>query len=175
MIVRQSYWDNSYLTYRFQRLQPNDPTRMLIEKYIPYSQKNEEAFEIGCFPGRFLIEIGQKGYTINGCDITPRIEKDLPDWCIRNSCKVGKFENKNYLAFIDKKYDLVASFGFIEHFKNYEEIFLQHCNMVKSRGILIVQYPNFRGLIQKILVTFKSVCMEYFFMINQLHKHKCFY
>jgi hypothetical protein len=25
------------------------------------------------------------------------------------------------------------------------------------------------------LVTFKSVCMEYFFMINQLHKHKCFY
>jgi len=27
----------------------------------------------------------------------------------------------------------------------------------------------------KRLVTFKSVCMEYFFMINQLHKHKCFY
>lgn len=151
MIVNQEYWNSSYETYKFQRLPKSDPTLRLIEKYIPDVNNNEQAFELGCFPGRFLVEIGQKGYVLNGCDLAPQISTTLENWCLKNNCKVKHLYKASYLDFINRKYDLVASFGFIEHFDNYEEVFLQQCNMVNDHGILLVQFPNFRGLIQNYL------------------------
>ena len=151
MIVNQEYWNSSYETHKFQRLPKSDPTLKLIEKFIPEANNNEQAFELGCFPGRFLVEIGQKGYILNGCDLAPQILSTLENWCLKNNCQVNHFCNAPYLDFVNNKYDLVASFGFIEHFDNYEEVFLQQCNMVKDEGILLVQFPNFRGFVQKFL------------------------
>ncbi|RRS32179.1 MAG: hypothetical protein P794_02035 [Epsilonproteobacteria bacterium (ex Lamellibrachia satsuma)] len=148
MIVEQEYWNNSYEIYKFARLSDIDPTKQLIERYIPFTKNNEQAFELGCFPGRFLVEIGQKGYILNGCDLAPQIRKELKGWCLKNNCRVNQFYNEPYLKFKNEQYDLVASFGFIEHFKNYEEVFIQQCGMIKENGILLVQFPNFRGAIQ---------------------------
>jgi len=118
-------------------------------------QKNkQQAFEFGCFPGRFLVEIGQKDYILNGCDLTPRIEKDFKAWLQENNCKVEELVQVSYTEFTSKSYDLVASFGFIEHFKDCEKIFKQHCQMVKVGGTMIVQYPNFQGWVQNKLHSF---------------------
>jgi len=163
MVVEQKYWNNSYSTYKFARLPANDPTRRLIEDYLPKANKDNVAFELGCFPGRFLIEVGQKGYILNGCDLAPQINISLKDWCVQNGCKVGEFYNDSYTKFLDKQYDLVASFGFIEHFENYEEVFLQQERMVKEGGILLVQFPNFRGKIQ--------LWLHRFFDIDNLNNH----
>ena len=46
----------------------------------------------------------------------------------------------------DKKYDLVCSFGFIEHFTNAEEIIKKHIDLVKKGGKVIVEVPNFSGV-----------------------------
>lgn len=151
MIVDQEYWNKSYENYVFQRLPIDDPTKIIIERYIPTISEEKNAFELGCFPGRYLVEIGQKGYTLNGCDQTNRVKTDLPIWLQKNQCKVGVFEKSDYKEFYAMQYDLVASFGFIEHFNDYENVFNQQCHMVKSGGILIIQYPNFRGLVQRIL------------------------
>lgn len=151
MIVDQKYWNNSYEKYKLQRLPRSDPTLKLIKKYIPTVKNDAQAFEIGCYPGRFLVEIGQKGYTLNGCDLAPQISTRLSKWLLNNNCKVNKLYNKSYIHFVGEKYDLVASFGFIEHFENYEEVFLQQCGMVRNGGILLIQFPNFRGLIQWVL------------------------
>jgi SAM-dependent methyltransferase len=157
------YWDSGYASYVFERLSESDQTRKLIEEYIPDVNEGESAFEIGCFPGRFLFEIGKKGYKLNGCDLTPRIEKDLTEWFKKNKLLVGNFENSNYLNFIKNKYNLVASFGFIEHFENYKEVFLQQTEMVESGGFLLVQFPNFKGVVQKKLHSF--------FDIDNLNNH----
>lgn len=154
MIVDQSYWDNSYAKLKFFRLAKGDPTSELIRQYIPRAKDGAQAFEIGCFPGRFIAEIGELGYTLNGCDLTPRVSSDLEPWLREQGFKVGEISQASYESFADRKYDLVASFGFIEHFENHEEIFRLHCNMVADGGFLIVQFPNFRGSVQEKLHSF---------------------
>lgn len=148
MIVEQSYWDESYKKLRFFRLPPKDATVELMQKFIPKAGAGGTAFEIGCFPGRFLAELGDLGYILNGCDITPRVITDLSPWLITEGYRVGEFFGSSYENHTNKKFDLVASFGFIEHFQNYGDVFLDHCKMVKEDGYLVVQFPNFRGSIQ---------------------------
>ena len=45
----------------------------------------------------------------------------------------------------------VSSFGFIEHFVNWKEILTQQARLVNNGGYLVVEAPNFYGLIQKML------------------------
>ena len=45
-----------------------------------------------------------------------------------------------------EKYDLVSSFGFIEHFDNTEEVFAKHCDLVNDNGYLVIGLPNLRGI-----------------------------
>ena len=49
------------------------------------------------------------------------------------------------------KFDVVASFGFIEHFTNWEDIFLKHIELVNDNGYLIMEVPNFIGNFQNFL------------------------
>lgn len=153
MIVDQTYWDNSYKSYSFKPLPQGDPTRSLIDKYIPHADHFQNAFEPGCYPGRFLLEIGRKGFILNGCDVTPRVELDLRDWLVKvGNCKVEKIVQENFDNLNDnKQYDLVCSFGFVEHFENYENIFIKQINMAKNGGIVLIQFPNFYGLVQRLL------------------------
>lgn len=148
MIVEQSYWDQGYEKRRFFRLPDNDATAVLLKEYIPKASAGDMAFEIGCFPGRFLAELGDLGYILSGCDLTPRVAEDLSPWLSKQGYRVGDFFHDPYEKHIDKQFDLVASFGFIEHFENFDEVFQDHCKMVKNGGYLIVQFPNFRGSVQ---------------------------
>ena len=54
---------------------------------------------------------------------------------------------ENFLNFNSKqKYDLVCSFGFIEHFSDVDLILKKHMNLLNKNGTLIIGIPNFRGL-----------------------------
>lgn len=154
MIVDQSYWDKSYSKLKFFRLPSGDQTASLLKKYVPKANGDKSAFEIGCFPGRFIAEIGEQGYVLNGCDTTPRVENDLAVWLASQGLKVGTIVQAPYQDFLDNRYDIVASFGFIEHFEDYAKVFLEHCQMVAMDGYLVVQFPNFRGSVQRNLHTF---------------------
>jgi len=46
------------------------------------------------------------------------------------------------------KFDIVASFGFIEHFTNWVEILESHISLLNNNGYLIVEVPNFIGPFQ---------------------------
>ena len=45
-----------------------------------------------------------------------------------------------------KKYDVVFSYGFIEHFSEIEKVLAKHWELVKPGGKLIIVYPNFLGI-----------------------------
>ena len=46
----------------------------------------------------------------------------------------------------DIKYDIVCSFGFVEHFEDTEPVLRRHCHLVKPGGRLLITMPNFLGL-----------------------------
>lgn len=144
----ESYWHERYGKLELRMAPPNNIIRAWIEKYV--ARGSGRCLEIGCFPGRFLAVFGQLGYELNGIDMIPGVEKDLPVWLKSNGFKIGNFRRIDFFAFQEsEKYDIVCSFGFIEHYDNWQEVLMKHADLVKENGLLLIETPNFRGFIQK--------------------------
>ena len=154
-VVCQTYWDESYRCYQYLALTKDDPMRLWLEKFIkdyPNIGSPKSCLEIGCFPGRHLAILGEAGYELNGVDLTPRVLTDVPIWLREHGYSIGEFYQQDFFAFNpEKKYDVVCSFGFIEHFTNYADVLLRHLQFLKEGGYLIVATPNFSGFFQQLL------------------------
>ena len=147
--VQQQHWDESYQNTGFAPPAKDDFLRLSILKYISPTETGK-AIEIGCYPGGYLSVLGDLGYELNGIDLTPKTE-DLT-MCFKNAgYKVGKIEKADFTTFATMgMYDVVASFGFVEHFDNYLQMILKHVSLVNRGGYLIISTPNFRGILQYI-------------------------
>lgn len=150
-LVEQNYWDSSYEDLTLSISPKNDSVRLWIENHFTHHQGN--CLEVGCFPGRYLAVYGELGYTLHGIDLTPRTEKSLTDWLSQCGYKVGNFYNADFLNFNNytpQMYDVVCSFGFIEHFRNWQSVLIKHTTLVSPEGYLVIATPNFRGLFQRV-------------------------
>lgn len=133
--------------YRFSRHESHG-IDAFIKKYIP-KNKNGNCIEIGSYPGPHLTTFGDLGYTLNGIDFHPDNRIGLPAWLKSQNYLTGEFLSIDFFEFeANKKYDAVASFGFIEHFINYKEVIAKHASIVNDGGYLIITTPNFRGWLQ---------------------------
>jgi 2-polyprenyl-3-methyl-5-hydroxy-6-metoxy-1,4-benzoquinol methylase len=149
-LARQDYWDSAYAGYELAEAGDDQVTEW-IRKYIPVTA-NGTCLEIGCFPGRYLVCLGKLGYEVNGVDLTPRVENEFPAWLKRLGLKVGEFKRQDFFEYApSQKYDLVSSFGFIEHFQNWEDVLLKHMSLVKKGGYLLIETPNFKGWMQRLI------------------------
>lgn len=124
----------------------------IIEKWINDNLKVDNiktSIEVGCYPGKFLTILGKKGVEVNGIDFIPAV-KSLADVFKNEGYKVGEFIKADFTKYkSEKKYDCVMSFGFIEHFTNWQEIVHLHLDMVAENGYIIIEVPNFRGFFQQ--------------------------
>ncbi len=151
-LATQNYWDTAYANYRLEdKVSDDDILKKWLLKYIPKIQ-SKSCLEIGCFPGRYLTIMGDLGYTLNGIDLTPRVKNEFENWLKRAGYKTGSFFQEDFLSFrSEKKYDLVCSFGFIEHFVKWKVVFKKHIDLVEHNGYLVIETPNFRGLFQRFI------------------------
>ncbi len=146
--VNEQYWLNTYGKLDFQVAAKDHVVRTWFEKYIP--RGNGRCIEIGCFPGQFLACFGELGYQLNGLDLIPAVKTTLPQWLKSQGYTVGNFYNEDFLNFNPAHtYDIVASFGFVEHFIDWQDIIMRHIKLVNPGGYLIISAPNFRGLFQR--------------------------
>ena len=146
--VEQSYWDSSYSGFDYSIA--NDKVTNWLSNHVAIEQGN--VFEAGCFPGRYLAWFGKRGLTVSGMDLTPRIETDFKQWLKNNDIqifKIGRGDVLKYMETSNDRYDLVCSFGFIEHFEDFENVITLHCNLLKDGGQLIITTPHFKGFFQK--------------------------
>jgi len=68
----------------------------------------------------------------------------------KKNYKVGEIKRLDFFDLdLNNKYDLVYSFGFIEHFINWEDVLSKHARLVNNGGTLIITTPNFYGFFQK--------------------------
>jgi 2-polyprenyl-3-methyl-5-hydroxy-6-metoxy-1,4-benzoquinol methylase len=115
----------------------------LIQNYIS-NLEDKSYFEIGCAPGTIMAFFHKYyGCKISGIDYTSStiIHKNMEKYGIID---YGLF-SEDFLSFKSKKkYDIVASFGFIEHFTDVGTIFKKHDMLLKDNGFLIIEMPNLR-------------------------------
>lgn len=148
----KEYWDQCYAISKFKKAKKNDCIRLFIEKYIPVQtcESAKTCMEIGCFPGTYLSILGDLGYQLNGIDFCDNLSTMVPALSDMGY-DLGSFLQEDFLVFNPvKTYDVVASFGFVEHFTNYKELLVKHIEMVSPEGYLIIEAPNFIGSFQKV-------------------------
>jgi len=147
----ETYWGDIVLPKRVDFNFKND--RVIAEtilENIPVAKKGQIALEIGCAPGKWMVLLYEKlHYNIDGFEyLDVAAEKTRKNFV---QCDIPK-ENFNVVTadFLTAKpkpiYDLVTSFGFIEHFENYEEIYQKHLAYTKNGGYIVIGFPNFRGI-----------------------------
>ena len=149
VLLPQSDWDASYSASELWTAPPGDPIRIWIEKFIPKSQGT--CLELGCFPGRFLAVFGELGYELHGIDLTPRVETDLKYWLKSKGYLIGEIVRDDVWTYpFARKFDVVCSFGLIEHFVEWEKLIALQSELVADGGWLVLSTPNFRGRVQNL-------------------------
>ncbi len=151
-IVSFQYWSLSYENLDLKIALPEDGVRRFIEDHLTPQRSDLSCFEFGIYPGRYAAVFGNLGYELNGVDQIPYTQNRLPQWfseCAYTYNYLGceSIENLN----LDRRFDLVYSIGFIEHFKDYKNIIDKHLDLLSDDGVLFISTPNFRGVIQFLL------------------------
>jgi 2-polyprenyl-3-methyl-5-hydroxy-6-metoxy-1,4-benzoquinol methylase len=139
-LSEKSFWDQEW-----RNRKENDMDFVfgeLFRKYLPHS--GGTFFEVGCAPGRIMCYFHKiMEYQVNGIDYSSI--KDIEDYLINNGIENFKLYDGDFTqTTIEEEYDVVASFGFIEHFVDIQDIIERHKTLVKKNGYLILQVPNLR-------------------------------
>jgi len=143
------YWNRIHPKEELRIIPNMDPIRAWIETNFHALQKEAKTcIEIGCYPGRFLAVFGELGYELFGVDLVDNLEI-LPSWLKDMGYKVGTFWKMDIMDFDpNQKFDVVSSFGFMEHFTNWDQILIKHMSLVRKNGFLVLEVPNFIGVFQ---------------------------
>jgi len=147
MLVPQSLWDSMWSG---QTPQKGFEHFEIVAKDLPKTA-GLEFFEVGCAPGGILAEFcGRLGYVAHGIDYSDAVHS-VGDYLRKEGVRVGEIHHADFLTWAtERRYDIVASFGFIEHFTDPAQIIDRHFELVRPGGIVIVTMPNLaRG--QKVL------------------------
>lgn len=136
----RSFWDN-YWSKEIHGELSEFIFGPLLAKYL---YNVETYLEIGCSPGTSLIHFANHyGYQVNGIDYS---SLDLTRSMLQShGISNYKLFEEDFLYFqSDETFDVVASYGFVEHFDHPEHIIHRQASFVKPGGYLIVEVPNIR-------------------------------
>jgi SAM-dependent methyltransferase len=117
----------------------------ILLKYLKYDE-TFTCIELGCIPGDFLVFLKKTfGYALYGIDYSDATEI-LDATMKRNGVSDLVFYNADVRTWTPPaRFDIVCSFGLIEHFESTELIIEKHIEMLKDGGRLVLEVPNFRG------------------------------
>ncbi len=154
-LTTKEHWNHVYTNTEFNLPNKESIIYKWIKKHLSENNKPKTSFEVGIYPGGFSTIFGDFGYEINGIDRVTEVNKSMKKWLLENNYKVGDLICADFFTYnFKKKYDIVSSFGFIEHFKNFEDVIKKQSDLVKNNGYIIIETPNFSGIIQYLIKFF---------------------
>lgn len=149
-ITSREFWSNYWESKGkklFQKISQTYLFNDLFDKYLP-KEGALTFLEIGGFPGYFCIYFKKYfGYEVSLLDYY--LDTEIIDRLVKENGLFGEFgliEVDLFDSTVIKQFDVVLSSGFVEHFKDTQEVLLRHFAYVKPGGYLYVAIPNFRGV-----------------------------
>ncbi len=150
-LTNEAFWDEFWTG---TRIPPNVDLQTqwqfslakLLRDNLP-QDPSLKLFEIGCAPGRWLVWFHEElGYQVSGCDTSPKGAQLTRDNLRLNGVDGAIYE----LDFMSEDlprhaFDVVTSFGVIEHFQNPTPFIARHLELLKPGGILVLEVPNMAG------------------------------
>lgn len=109
----------------------------------------KSAIELGGFPGYYSIFL-KKYFALNTTlfdyFVHPQIIKELLAFNDLTIADIDIIEEDLFAYHPLKKYDLVSSFGLIEHFLDTKDIIAKHLDFLNNNGTIFITLPNFKGV-----------------------------
>lgn len=148
-LTDRSFWEG-YWESKKDIIQPisaknifNKPLTRLLQKHKP-----RKAIELGGFPGFNAIYLKKfHGIDTDVLDFfihRPICEKLLSINGLKEE-DMGLIEGDVYNVPANNHYNMVCSFGLIEHFNDTKDILEQHLKFLAPGGTLFITMPNFTG------------------------------
>ena len=159
------WWKNYPLPATVHRTNRSDYVNALLSAFVknlqPDTQKS--VLEIGGAPGEFLSWFAREFHfqAISVDFSAVGNQKTIENFQIQNLA-VKVFQKdilSDDLSDIPKA-DVVYSLGFAEHFENADLIFQKHLECCKPGGFILIGFPNFAGINQKILSVFSPKLLQ---------------
>ncbi len=118
----------------------------VFEAYLE-ADPDKSVLEVGCAGGTFLAHIaGKYNYKAYGVDISDQIDQTQKLFQYHDIPLPELYQTDFFDWEPQNLFDLVCSFGFIEHFTDTEKVIKKHCDLTKPEGHIIITLPNFRRL-----------------------------
>ena len=104
--------------------------------------RGRTAIEVGTCPGNNLAALVRShDYRPYAIDILPAV-RELAKYFERNDLAAPVIFSEDFLEWASPTtFDVVMSFGFIEHFENWREVLAKHWQLLKPGGYLMVGVP----------------------------------
>lgn len=138
------FWENYWANAQIAKTES-----VFFSELVRDFPDNVESIEIGGFPGKLAVYFNKEKkckVTILDFFISETIVEKVEDINNLERGEIKTIKTDFFTYNSEKKYDIVSSFGFIEHFENTKEVIQRHVDLLKIDGYLLITLPNFRGL-----------------------------
>lgn len=146
------YWKKETGRFVPFRVDTN-PFARELDRFLPMDPELS-CVEIGAYPGGNLCYLAKRfGYRAHAIEYRDDAD-DIKRLFEFNGLEAPEIIHKDFLTVEGRSFDVVASFGFIEHFNNTCEVLEKHCSLIVPGGYLVLSVPHFwgmQGFIRKLL------------------------
>ena len=161
-LSKKEQWESRWSRANKSKLafDPEQPlfreTHRILHNYLPQTD-NGKFLEVGAYPGKYLWYFHKYfGYEPWGVEYVEscahQAQEMLDSAKIPAHIIVEDFFNLDSDQYIEGKgWDLVASFGFVEHFDEPEAAVSKHLEVTRPGGMVVVSVPNHAGWNGKIM------------------------
>ena len=148
-ITDKAHWDRYWSEFRYDKI----PGKVVFSRFMKPLSAGKSFIEIGGFPGLYAAYFYNNGIP----DVT-LLDFHMNRDVVRNFERINRLPPNSiqciHSDFFDfsseKKYDVVFSSGFIEHFEDTADVIRRHVELMSEQGQLLIVIPNFLGLNGKI-------------------------
>lgn len=143
----ENYWTNCKLpsevdvNFSFDRCLAN-----ALKAHCPSMEG--DVFEVGCAPGKWLAFMA-KEFGLDPCGLEyseAGMKATMANFNLLGLAIDSIITGDFFQSAPTRQFDVVMSFGFIEHFTDVDAVVDLHLKWLKPGGILILGVPNFRGI-----------------------------
>lgn len=139
-LTSKAYWDVHW--HREEKYIGADHIMdALLRRYLP---QGGDSLEVGCAPGATLAYFHRRfGYRVTGLDFSS-VEM-VHATMARAGITDYRVIEADFLSWQSgQTFDVVASFGFVEHFADVRGVVRRHAQLVRPGGYVVLEVPNLR-------------------------------